>query len=48
MNDPPKMVYGSTVCDAMAELHSKGVLTGDDLRNIIKSVRERYSDKTWR
>ena len=36
------------VCDAMGELHSKGVLTSEDLRNIIKSVRERYPDKTWR
>ena len=40
--------HAECVCDAMAELHSKGVLTGDDLRNIIRSVRERYSDKTWR
>lgn len=36
------------VCDAMALKHRKGALTGDDLRSIIKSVRERYPDYKWR
>ena len=36
------------VCDAVAEKHRKGTLTFTDLRNIIKSVDERYSDREWR
>ena len=36
------------VCDAMAMMHRKGTLTGEDLRGIIKSVKERYADKSWR
>ena len=36
------------VCDAMALMHRKGALTGEDLRNIIKSVKERYPDYKWR
>lgn len=36
------------VCDAVAMKHRKGSLTAEDLKSIIKSVNERYSDKTWR
>ena len=36
------------VCDAVAEKHRKGTLTFTDLRNTIKSVDERYSDREWR
>lgn len=40
--------HAETVCDYFAELHTKGELTGQDIRNIIKSVKERYSDYKWR
>lgn len=36
------------VCDAMALRHRKGELTAEDLRNIIKSVNERYLGQKWR
>lgn len=40
--------HAEAVCDYFAELHTKGKLTGQDIRNIIKSVRGRYSDREWR
>ena len=40
--------HAEAVCDYFAELHTKGELTGQDIRNIIKSVKERYSDRKWR
>lgn len=40
--------HAEAVCDYFAELHTKGELTGQDIRNIIKSVKERYSDHKWR
>lgn len=36
------------VCDAIALRHRKGELTGNDLRDIIKSVDERYQNEKWR
>ena len=40
--------HAESVCDYFAELHTKGELTGRDIRNIIKSVKERYADRKWR
>lgn len=40
--------HAEAVCDYYAELHSKGKLTGNDIRAIIKSVKERYADRRWR
>lgn len=40
--------YAEAVCDYYGALHSKGKLTDNDIRAIIKSVRERYSDRRWR
>lgn len=40
--------HAEAVCDYFAELHTKGELTGQDVRNIIKSVKERYADRKWR
>lgn len=40
--------HAEAVCDYFAELHTKGKLTGQDIRNIIKSVKGRYSDREWR
>lgn len=40
--------HAEAVCDYFAELHTKGELTGQDIRNIIKSVKERYADRKWR
>lgn len=40
--------HAEAVCDYFAELHTKGELTGRDIRNIIKSVKERYADRKWR
>ncbi len=40
--------HAEAVCDYLAELHTKGKLTGQDIRNIIKSVKGRYSDREWR
>ena len=40
--------HAEVVCDYFAELHTKGKLTGQDIRNIIKSVKGRYSDREWR
>ena len=40
--------HAEAVCDYFAELHTKGKLTGQDIRNIIKSVKGRSSDREWR
>ena len=40
--------HAEAVCDYFAELHTKGKLTGQDIRSIIKSVKGRYSDREWR
>lgn len=40
--------HAEAVCDYFQELHEKGSLTGDDIRAIIKSVKERYPEYEWR
>lgn len=40
--------HAEAVCDYYARLHAKGSLTGDDIRDIIKSVKERYPEYRWR
>lgn len=40
--------HAEAVCDYFAELHTKGELTPQDIRNIIESVKERYADREWR
>lgn len=40
--------HAETVCDYFAALHSKGTLTEKDVRDIIKSVKERYPNFKWR
>lgn len=40
--------HAECVCDYYALQHEKGKLTGEDIRGIIKSVKERYSDYKWR
>ena len=40
--------HAESVCDYYGALHSKGKLTDNDIRAIIKSVKERYSDRRWR
>lgn len=40
--------HAEVVCDYYAELHEKGRLTGEDIRNIIKSVKQRYPEYKWR
>lgn len=40
--------HAEAVCDYFGALHSKGKLTDNDIRAIIKSVKERYSDRRWR
>ncbi|MBS6195473.1 MAG: phage minor capsid protein [Clostridiales bacterium] len=40
--------HSEAVCDYFAELHTKGQLTGNDMRSIIKSVKERYPEYKWR
>lgn len=40
--------HAECVCDYNALKHRKGELTGEDIRNIIKSVKERYPDYKWR
>lgn len=40
--------HAEAVCDYYAELHEKGQLTGEDIRNIIKSVKQRYPEYKWR
>mgnify|MGYP000761416805 FL=1 len=40
--------HAECVCDYNALKHRKGELTGEDIRNIIKSVKERYPDYEWR
>jgi hypothetical protein len=41
-------MHAECVCDYYALKHRKGELTGDDIRSIIKSVKERYPDFKWR
>ena len=40
--------HAECICDYNAMKHRKGELTGEDIRNIIKSVKERYPDYKWR
>lgn len=40
--------HAEAVCDYFSKLHSKGKLTGEDIRGIIRSVKERYPDYRWR
>ena len=40
--------HAEAVCDYYAALHEKGRLTGEDIKAIIKSVKERYPEYTWR
>lgn len=40
--------HAESVCDYYAALHRKGKLTMNDLRDIIKSVNERYPEMKWR
>ena len=40
--------YAEAVCFARELLHEKGQLTFQDLRNIIKSVKELYPEYEWR
>lgn len=40
--------HSEAVCDYYALLHSKGKLTDEDIRGIIISVNNRYSDLKWR
>lgn len=40
--------HAEAVCDYYGALHSKGKLTDNDIRAIIKSAKERYSDRRWR
>ena len=40
--------HAEAVCDYFASLHSKGTLTEKDVRDIIKSVKERYPNFKWR
>lgn len=40
--------HAECVCDYYALKHRKGELTGADIKNIIKSVNERYPDYVWR
>ena len=40
--------HAEAVCDYFAALHSKGTLTEKDVRDIIKSVKERYPNFKWR
>lgn len=40
--------HAECVCDYYALKHRKGELTYDDIRDIIKSVKSRYSDYKWR
>lgn len=40
--------HAECVCDYNALKHRKGELTGDDIRNIIKSVKKRYPEYKWR
>ena len=40
--------HSECICDYYAMKHRKGELTGNDIRSIIKSVNERYSDMDWR
>lgn len=41
-------VHAECVCEYHALKHRKGELTGNDIRNIIKSVEERYPEYKWR
>lgn len=41
-------MHAECVCDYYALKHRKGKLTGDDIRSIIISVKERYSNLGWR
>lgn len=41
-------MHAECVCDYYALKHRKGELTGDDIRSIIKSVKERYPEYKWR
>lgn len=41
-------VHAECICDYNALKHRKGELTGSDIRNIIKSVEERYPEYKWR
>lgn len=40
--------HSEAVCDYYAMLHTKGKLTEGDIRSIIKSVKERYPEYSWR
>ena len=40
--------HAEAVCDYYGELHEKGQLTGNDIKNIIKSVKQRYPEYKWR
>lgn len=40
--------HAEAVCDYYAALHEKGRLTGEDVKDIIKSVKERYPEYAWR
>lgn len=41
-------MHAECVCDYYGMKHRKGKLTGDDIRSIINSVKERYSEYKWR
>lgn len=41
-------MHAECVCDYYALKHRKEKLTGEDIKGIIKSVKERYSDYEWR
>lgn len=41
-------MHAECVCDYYALMHRKAELTSDDIRSIIISVKERYSDFIWR
>ena len=45
-----EVISGLNVCRAQETKHRKGVdkLTGEELRDIIKSVKEDYPDYKWR
>ena len=40
--------HAECVCDYNALKHRKGELTREDIRDIIKSVRQRYPEYKWR
>lgn len=40
--------HAECICESYAELHEKGKLTSNDIRGIIKSVKQRYPEMKWR